>query len=179
MRRFGPFKLFSMSASMVKGTQPKDSRKRQAGDNRPVSRGNYHPNPQERNSDQLSSRLEDSVSTMRTGDQSDDLSFLSYDLNRSSQQIKTSKAGFSFSEVLTTVFPNQSTFQDDTCSMHSFQKVSCKQQTAYLDVSTWRSESSPSNTCDVAIVPQTEWDLLFEMALKAASWRMAPTDLEF
>jgi hypothetical protein len=37
---------------------------------------------------------------------------------------------------------------------------------------------SPSVKFDVAIVPQKEWDQLFEMALKAASWRIVTPDIQ-
>ncbi len=40
------------------------------------------------------------------------------------------------------------------------------------------SKPPPSVKLDVAVVPQKGWDQLFEMALKAASWRIATPDIQ-
>jgi hypothetical protein len=97
----------------------------------------------------------------------------------------TISSGFSFSEVVTSV--SRPTKRAAACGQMNCYCVpptvaknneqSCNSGHVEINESSdVHSKPSPSVKFDVAVVPQKEWDQLFEMALKVTSWRIVTND---
>ncbi len=122
-----------------------------------------------------------------------DLSFLIKDCKSTRRECcmplvapDTMRSGFSFSEVVTSVFrPTK------RAASHGYGQLAFRGMPPSIAINgepprnyeinksvDIHNKTHPSEKLDVAVVPQKEWDQLFEMALKAASWRIVTTDIQ-
>jgi hypothetical protein len=121
-----------------------------------------------------------------------DLSFLIEDCKSTRQKRcvplvppDTMRSGFSFSEVTSVFRPTK------RAASHGYGQMAFRGMPSSIAINSEQPSNyeinesvdiynklHPSVKLDVAVVPQKEWDQLFEMALKAASWRIATTDIQ-